>query len=282
MTAANNTLITPTIIAKEALMQLENSLVMGNLVHRQYKKEFVKVGGTVNIRKPNKFRATKARALTKTDLAESNTSITVSTQAHVGWGFNSVELTLTVEDYSERYIKPAVIALANQIDYDLCSLYDDVANEVGTPGITPSTFASLGAAQRRLDDEAAPSPRAAVVSPNTNWSLADGLKGTFAPKPASDIFTRGYLGTVAGLDIHMDQNIRRHTTGAFTTSSTPVMADTSTTGDTSLTTSGWNSGAASLATGDVFTVAAVYAGLVDAWCTLNGLGTQGWMAWVRS
>ena len=38
--ASTNTLLTPTVIAKEALMLLENNLVMGANVHRRYKKEF--------------------------------------------------------------------------------------------------------------------------------------------------------------------------------------------------------------------------------------------------
>ena len=50
-----NDIIKPTVIAKEALMQLKNQLRFGKLVHREYKEEFVKVGETVNIRKPVKF-----------------------------------------------------------------------------------------------------------------------------------------------------------------------------------------------------------------------------------
>ena len=59
-----NALITPSIIAKEALMQLENNLVMGNLVHRDYKREFVKIGDTVSIRRPVKFDVTDGATLT--------------------------------------------------------------------------------------------------------------------------------------------------------------------------------------------------------------------------
>lgn len=254
---SSNTLITPTIIAKEALMMLENNMVMGNLVHRAYKKEFGKIGTSVTIRKPNKFMATKSASLSYSNIVEPSTTLTVNTQAHVGWSFSSVELTMTIEEYSERYIKPAAMALANQIDYDLCGLYDDVHNEVGTPGSTPSTFGVLGDAQTYLDNEAAPAPRHAVVSPATNWALADGLKGTFAQKPANDIFTRGYLGTVAGLDIHMDQNIRTHTTGAYTTSATPLVDTDSTAGDTTLITDGWNSSASTVKAGDVFTVSTI-------------------------
>lgn len=43
-----NTIITPTIVAKEALMRLKNNLVLGNLVYRGYSEEFAKgTGDTV-------------------------------------------------------------------------------------------------------------------------------------------------------------------------------------------------------------------------------------------
>lgn len=51
-----NTFLTPDIIAKEALMVLENNLVMAGLVvHRDYSPEFAKVGDTITIRKPGKI-----------------------------------------------------------------------------------------------------------------------------------------------------------------------------------------------------------------------------------
>ena len=52
-----NNFLTPKIIANEALMVLQANLVMANLVHKDYSKEFVKVGDTITIRKPAKFIA---------------------------------------------------------------------------------------------------------------------------------------------------------------------------------------------------------------------------------
>lgn len=258
--ASSNTLLTPTIIAKEALMQLTNHLVMARHVHTAYKNEFVKVGQTITVRKPNKFRATKAQARANTNIAEPSTSITMSTQAHVSWAFSSVDLTTTIEDYSKRYISPAANALANQVDADLCGLYTDVYNSVGTPGTTPATFKVLGDGQQRLDDEAVPSDeRVGVLNPAANWALADGLKGTFAQKVVSDIVTKGYLGTIANLNLYSDQNIVRGTTGLYTTSATPVVSVTSVDGNTSIVTSGWNASSSTVKKGDVFTVANVYA-----------------------
>ena len=258
--ASTNSVLTPTVIAKEALALIDNSMVMGSLVHRQYKQEWnAKVGTAVTIRKPNKFRVTELQARNNTNLAEPSDTLTVSTQAHVSWAFSSVELTQTIEEYSERYIQPAAMALANSVDVKLCALYKDIYNQTGTHGTIPSNFSDLGDAQTKLDDEASASPRCAVFSPATNWAMADGLKGTFAPKPANDIFTKGYLGTVAGLDCHMDQNIQTHTVGVHTTSATPAMSGTAVSGATTLATNGWNASSSTLTDGDVITCAAVYA-----------------------
>ena len=257
--ASSNTLLTPTIIAKESLMQLVNSMAMARHVHTAYKNEFVKVGQTITVRKPNKFRATKAQARSNTNLSEPSTSITMSTQAHVSWAFSSVDLTTTIEDYSKRYIAPAAAALANQVDADLCALYKNVWNSAGTPGTTPATFKALGDAQQILDDEAVPSEgRVAIVNPAAHWALADGLKGTFAQNVAKDIITKGYLGTIANLSIYMDQNVVRHTTGAFTSSATPLISGNVVTAAATFPTDGWNSGSSTVLAGDVFTVSSVY------------------------
>ena len=45
-----NTLLTPTAVAQEAILVLENNLVMANLVHRDFSREFQKVGATMEVR----------------------------------------------------------------------------------------------------------------------------------------------------------------------------------------------------------------------------------------
>ena len=78
-----NDLLTPTIIAKEALAILRNQLVMGSKVHRAYEDEFNKIGDTVTIRKPVKFQVTKARTRTSSAVVEHSITLQVATQAHV-------------------------------------------------------------------------------------------------------------------------------------------------------------------------------------------------------
>lgn len=257
--ASSNTLITPTIIAREAILALRNTLVMGMLVNKQYAKEFKKVGTQISLRQPVKFRTTKAQARSNTNIAESVETFTVATQAQVSWAFSSVELTMTIEEYVKRYITPAGASIANTIDSDLLGLYDDIYNEVGTPGTIPSTFGVLGEAARRLDDEACPqNARSAAFNPAANWSMADALKGTFDPRLANDTIRKGELGIIANMSINMSQNVKTHTTGLFTTSATPIIDGAAQSGAT-LNVDGWNASSSTIKAGDIFTIANVYA-----------------------
>lgn len=265
-----NSIITPDIIAKEALMQLENNLVMGKLVHREYKKEFVKVGATVDVRKPVKFSVTDGATRSNQDVQEASTPFTIDKRKHVSWKFNTQDLTLSVEQYSERYIKPAMIALANQVDTDLLGLYKNVSQYVGTAATTPATFAQLGAPAVRLDKGAVPTEeRRLVLDPNAAFNVADMLKSLYNPELVKGAIRGRSMGPIAGLETYMDQNVKTHTVGTWGT--TPLVAGASqsvtyanaahTYGTTSqsLNIDGLTATTGTVKAGDRFTIANVYA-----------------------
>lgn len=265
-----NAIITPSVIAKEALMQLENNLVMGNNVHREYKQEFVKKGATVSIRKPVKFVTSDGATRVNQDVEEATTPFTIDQRKHVSWKFSTQDLTLSIEEYSERYIKPAMITLGNTVDASLANLYTDFFMNTGTPGTTPATFAALGSAAQRMDEGAIPDDgmRKLVLNPAARWSMADGLKTLNNPGMASDFVRKGLLGEVANFEIYGDQNIAQHTKGVATGTplvngaSQNVTYAASTNGGTSqsLVTDGWtNSTTGILLKGDKITIAGVNA-----------------------
>lgn len=270
---STHTVLTPSIIAKEALMLLKNHLVMANLVHRRYKHEFKKVGSDITIRKPVKFTVTTGRTRSTSTITEKSITLTVATQAHVSWAFNSADLTLSIDEYSKRYIAPAIAAIANKVDIDLTGLYDDVHNEVHeTTGFeTPDQFITLGRCGQKLDEEAVPQEdRAVVLNPAAHWSIANALRTVFVTDVAKPILKKGYLARIANFEVYMDQNIKTHTMGHWGTGSgtdgtglevatgNPTGSITIGTGvlaicdfdvvDTKV-----------LVTGDIFTVAGVYA-----------------------
>lgn len=266
-----NAIITPDIIAKEAIMQLENNLVMGNNVHREYKKEFVKVGDTVNVRMPVDFTVTDGATRSNQDVVEKNSNVVVDQRKHVSWKFSTQDLTLSVEQYSERYIKPAMIRLANTVDSSLAGLYKKVYHAAGTAGTPPATFAALAGVAQKMDEVAVPDDgqRKLVLNPAAHWGMADGLKGVYNQKRVEEMIGRGYLGQIANFNIFGDQNIKSHTKGVAT--GTPLVKGAAqsvtyaslTSGSSfwqsTLATDGWTvSTTGILKEGDLFTIAGVY------------------------
>ena len=252
-------LVSSTIIAKESLRMLENQLGMSKMVFRDWENQFAKDGDTLGIRKPNVFRASKQRTRVPSPLTENTITLTVATQAHVSFEWSSKQMTDTLDRISERYIKPAMSALANTMDVDLYDLHDNVYNQVGTPGTAPSDYDVYADARRRLNEEAIPlDNRFVCLNPKGEAETMKGLKGLFNEKMINDIIAKGALGSLAGFDTYMAQNVQAHTTGYFTTDSTPVVNGANQTG-ASLVTKTWKSGVATLKKGDVFTIADVYA-----------------------
>jgi len=259
MSFATNTLVSSSIVTKESLLQLENQLGMAKTIYRDWENKFGKDGETLGIRKPNVFRATKARVRTNSALTESTVTLTVATQAHVSFEWSTKQMTDTIERISERYIQPAMSAIANAIDVDLYALYKSVYNQVGTPGSAPDGYDVFADARRRLNEEAIPLKNRFVnLNPEAEAGVLKGLKGLFNEKLINNIIADGALGSLAGLDFYMAQNVQNHTTGLFSTSATPLVNGATQTGAT-LVTDGFNASSSTVKEGDVFTIAGVYA-----------------------
>jgi hypothetical protein len=260
-----NTLLTPNIITKESLMILENQLVMAKKVNRAYENQknpntTFKRGDTINVRKPNRFTVSTGAALDIQDVTETSVAVVVNVQDHVDFNFTTKDLTLTIEEFSERYIHPAMAALANKIDLTTWQLYKDIYNQVGTPGTTPNSFLSVANVNRRLNEEACPKDanRTLVIDPGAEVSLTDAFKALFNPNRAiGDQYEEAKLGRVAGLDIFMDQNVGLHTSGTQD-NTTPLVNDTYAAGETTISIDGGDANA-TLKKGDTFTIASVFA-----------------------
>jgi len=252
-----NTVLTPSIISKETLVMLENNLVAAGKVNRQFENQFVKIGTTLNVRKPNRFKVRTGQGLQIQDVVEPSTSISISNQKGVDFQFSSSELTLTIEEFSERYLKPAAAEIANAIDYDVIGNFSQVFNLVGTPGVTPSQFSDLAAVGQRMDEGGVPQEgRTLILNPAAYWKLADGLKGLYV-QSVSEPALKGFLAKVANFEIYMDQNVQNQTVGAY--AGTGVVNGASQTGS-SIVTNGWTGGITGLLNvGDVITFANVYA-----------------------
>jgi len=251
-----NALLNPSVITKETLVILENNLVAAGKVNRKFENQFVKIGASLTIRKPNRFTVSSGPGLQIQAISEPSTSITVNNQKHVDFQFSSQDLTLTIEEYSERYCKPAAAELANQLDFDVLANFKQVSNIVGTPGTLPFNFLSLAAVGQRMDENAVPQDgRVLILNPAAYWSMANGLVSLYV-KSVAEPALKGYLANIANFEIYMDQNIQNQTVGAY--AGAGVTNGAAQTG-ASVVTNGWTPGIANLlAVGDVITFAGVF------------------------
>ena len=260
----SNSILTIDMITRKALEILENNLVLTRTVNRQYDDSFAvegaKIGSTLRIRLPDRALVTDGAALQVQDDNEQYTTLTVSSQKHIGVNFTTAELTMQLDDFAERVLKPRISQLASSIDADVANSFKYIGNSVGTPGTTPATSLVLLQAQQKLNENAAVmSPRYATVNPAANAALIEGMKGLFNPVSAiSKQFKNGVFGEgILGYDeLNMSQSIKQFTTGSRTgtvTVSTTVTAE----GSTSIVLTGL--GSTVIKAGDVFTIGSVYA-----------------------
>jgi hypothetical protein len=261
----SNSILTIDMITRKALEILENNLVITRNVNRQYDDSFAvegaKIGSTLRIRLPDRALVTDGAALQVQDDNEQFTTLTVASQKHIGVNFTSAELTMQLDDFAERVLKPRISQLASSIDADVANAYKSIGNTVGTPGTTPSTSLVLLQAQQKLNENAAVmNPRYATVNPAANAGLVEGMKGLFNPTDTiSKQFKNGMMGTgVLGYDeINMSQSIKQHTTGSRVATGNSVTTTVSSEGAASIALTIGNG--LTVKQGDVFTVADCFA-----------------------
>ena len=260
----SNSILTIDMITRKALEILENSLVLTRTVNRQYDDSFAvegaKIGSTLRIRLPDRALVTDGAALQVQDDNEQYTTLTVSSQKHIGVNFTTAELTMQLDDFAERVLKPRISQLASSIDADVANSFKYIGNSVGTPGTTPATSLVLLQAQQKLNENAAVmSPRYATVNPAANAALIEGMKGLFNPVSAiSKQFKNGMFGEgILGYDeLNMSQSIKQFTTGSRA-GTVQVNATVTAEGSTTVVLKGLTT--TTIKAGDVFTIAGVYA-----------------------
>lgn len=250
-------------ITRESLRILKNSNTILKAVDRQYDDRWsngangAKNGGLLQARLPNRYTVGTGRTITPQDTVEQTVTIGPAVQKHVPLQFFSDELTLSIEEFSRRYIRPAVSVLASTVAADVALACAQGFHQfVGTPGTTPSSYLTFGQAAELLDWQTAPrdGQRTAILSPTAMVALADAQKGLFhSANQIEEGFEEGMIDRMTGLNFMMDQSLPTitHGAGASYQTNTPTF----TSGSTTLAV---DTGTNALTAGQTFTIAGVF------------------------
>jgi hypothetical protein len=268
-----NNLLTMSYITNESLVVLENELVIGNRVERQYSNEFAqtgaKIGNTCNIRRPPRYIGTYGAPLNVEDSNETSTPVSLNYQFHVDVQFTTQDLALSMDMFKKRILRPQIAAIANRIDSDTAQYaFLNTAGVVGTFGIQPSSYKIFSDARATLAAEACPTEgeKNCILDPFSMSAATDSIKGLLNPQARiGEYVEKGMVAMqFAGLDWWEDQNIPTFTTGAQggspTVTATPTGTALLTTGwaaSGTLSTGGWTASTGVITVGDTIQIAAV-------------------------
>ena len=250
-----NTFLTPSIVAREALLALQNQLVFGSLVHTDFSKEYAKTGDTVTVKKPATFVSNEftdgSSTVSPQTITEGSVAVVMNHHREVTFSITSKEAALSLQDLRTQLINPAMAAHAQAIDADLAGLYVDIPGYKAESGT--AVLADLAALDQMLNINKAPLvTRRLVVDPATKakYIVLDAV--LHADKSGStDALRLASMGWIMGLESFMSQNIKTHANGDFALT-TPTASGTA--GDLSITVAG-TAGAGTLKKGSCFTIA---------------------------
>ncbi len=120
--ANDNSALVPQLWAFESLRILEEQMIMGSLVHRDFSNLLANYGDTVNTRKPAEFtayRKTDADSVTTQDASSTNVQVVMNQWIHVSFVIKDGERTKAFKDLVSYYLEPAMIANARLLDQSL-------------------------------------------------------------------------------------------------------------------------------------------------------------------
>lgn len=240
-----NQYLTIALITYEMLLVLHNNVVAGKKVTRKYDGQFAKtgakVGAMINVRKPPRYVVQDGPQLISQDYADEQVPLRVDRHKHVGCTFANTDLTLSMDDFSGRFLRPALVPMANQVDVDILAgaLQGNVYNATGTPGTVAATDTPFIDANTKLFNNAAlmTMDMPMLTTSKVSGRLSSALAGRFNPqKQITDLYMKGSVsgymmgavGHALGWDFFSSQNMPVHVTGAW--AGTPLVNGANQTG----------------------------------------------------
>ena len=257
-----NTILTPTAVTRECARILHQKLNFIGRVNRQYDDSYAKsgakIGDTLKVRLPNEYTVRTGINMSAQSTSETSVDLVMSTVKGVDLNFTSVELALSLDDFSERIIKPAMSVLAANIEADALSMYKNVYN-LYDGDAAAFAFTSAAKAREILTNNLAPMDmRTLTLTPDHATKFMIDTKGLFHDdEKISAQYREGKVGRTQGFDgVYENTLLVPHTTGtaAKTTGYDMNTSTGLTSGSATLTIA---TGTTTFKAGDIVTIAGV-------------------------
>ena len=228
-----NIQLTINLITREAVRLWKNANAFVQHVDMQYDDSFAKtgakIGQSLRIRLPNDFTVRTGPAAQVQDTAEQSTTLVLATQKGVDVSFNTVDRTMSLDDFSRRVLAPMVNNLAGAVAADVMSGVDSggtngagicnyVQNSDGNGNLISPVAQTWLQAGAYLKQNSAPMDSwKFILDPITESRTVASLSGLFNPQvKISEQYESGMMAkNTLGGDWYMDQTVLQHTGGTY-------------------------------------------------------------------
>ena len=216
----SNSILTPTAVTREALRILHQKLNFVGNINRQYDSQYAvagaKIGADLKIRLPNQYTVRSGKVANAQDTSETSTTLTVSTQKGVDVNFSSAEMTMSLDDFSQRILEPAMSVLAANIEADALSMYKQVFNEVSDVGGTIDLSDILNAGKKLTDSLCPQDGRSLLLTTQNNVDLVSAASTLYNDRSkVSEQYRKGLVANeFFGFDnVYQNTMLPLHVTG---------------------------------------------------------------------
>jgi len=203
----------PELWAQESLVILEENMVVGNLVHRDFENIIAQYGEVVNTRRPGTFTAKRvgSEGVTIQNATATPVLVPLNQQLHVSFMIRDAERAKSFADLVQEYLKPALLAEAQMVDRILLGqAYQFLAYRAGGLGaITSSNSkATVLDARKVMNDNKALAPRNMIVTSSTETAILNTDLFISAEKVGDQgtALRTASIGTKLEWDFYMCQN----------------------------------------------------------------------------
>lgn len=218
----NNDALVPELWAMEAVAILEENMVIGNLVHRDFEDKIAEYGDVVHTSKPGTFtakRKTDADDVTVQDASSTGIQVPLNQHVHVSFIIKDGERSKAFVDLVSKYLRPALLANAQHVDQVLLGQHVHFKENFGGHlGEMSSNNAKDFVLDTRLAMNINKAPMAGrnmIVTPNAETELLKLELFTSAEKVGDEgtALREASLGRKLGFDFFMCQNMTQVATG---------------------------------------------------------------------
>jgi len=203
--------------SKKLLKVFNKTVVMGNLVNRDFEGDIQSAGDVVHVRTFGNVTIndyTRDMTIAFQALTDPMVDLTIDQQKYFAFKVDDMDKAQADVNIMEGYAARAAIAIRDVVDSRLIGHYADVdaGNVIGTD-LAPITLTSsniysyITQLGEILDEDNIPSEgRNLVITPKFKTMLLQSTEFTRATSLGDNVIQNGYIGNVAGFAVHVTTN----------------------------------------------------------------------------